>query len=222
MISFHNVSKIYGHSWYALRDVNLEIAQGEFVFIQGPTGAGKTTLLKLIYREELPTRGEVTIGGRNLRKLPAKEIPKLRRHIGIIFQDFKLLPDRTVYENLEFSLMAINFPRDRIEDKIFSTLTKLGMMNKIHNFPHQLSGGEQQKVAIARAIAKEPELILADEPTGNIDHESAEEITKIFLELNNQGKTLIMATHDIELPKVLKRRTVKLVAGKITEDTKGE
>ncbi|MEO0102004.1 MAG: ATP-binding cassette domain-containing protein, partial [candidate division WOR-3 bacterium] len=211
-------TKVYSNSWVALRDINLQINKGEFVFIQGPTGAGKTTILKLIYREELPTRGEVIIQNRKLRELSPKEIPHLRRHIGIVFQDFKLLSDRTVYENLEFALAAINFPRTRMEEVIIKTLTQLGIGNKIENYPHQLSGGEQQKVAIARALAKDPEIILADEPTGNIDPESAEEIIKIFLELANQGKTVIMATHNTEWPKVLKKRTVKLVAGRIVED----
>lgn len=218
MISFQDVSKIYGNSWVALKDINLHINKGEFVFIQGPTGAGKTTLLKLIYREELPTRGEVIIANRKLRTLPLKEIPNLRRHIGIVFQDFKLLLDRTVYENLEFALAAINFSWAKMEEVIIKTLTQLGIGNKLDNYPHQLSGGEQQKVAIARALAKDPEIILADEPTGNIDPESAEEIIKIFLGLSLQGKIVVMATHNTEWPKVLKKRTVRLVAGRIIED----
>lgn len=218
MISFQDVSKIYGDSWVALKDINLNINKGEFVFIQGPTGAGKTTLLKLIYREELPTKGEVIIANRKLRNLSAKEIPNLRRHIGIVFQDFKLLLDRTVYENLEFALAAISFPWAKMEEVIIKTLTQLGIGNKLDNYPHQLSGGEQQKVAIARALAKDPEIILADEPTGNIDPESAEEIIKIFLDLSLQGKIIVMATHNTEWPKVLKKRTIKLVAGRITED----
>ncbi|MEO0102595.1 MAG: ATP-binding cassette domain-containing protein [candidate division WOR-3 bacterium] len=218
MISFQDVSKIYGNSWVALKDINLNINKGEFVFIQGPTGAGKTTLLKLIYREELPTKGEVIIANRKLRTLSSKEVPNLRRHIGIVFQDFKLLLDRTVYENLEFALAAINFPWARMEEVIIKTLTQLGIGNKLDNYPHQLSGGEQQKVAIARALAKDPEIILADEPTGNIDPESAEEIIKIFLALSLQGKIVVMATHNTEWPKALKKRTVKLVAGRITED----
>jgi cell division transport system ATP-binding protein len=218
MISFQNVSKVYGNSWVALKDINLQINQGEFVFIQGPTGAGKTTLLKLIYREELPTQGEITISERNLKTLSQREIANLRRHIGIVFQDFKLLSDRTVYENLEFALAAINFPWSKMESAIIETVSRLGILNKLENYPHQLSGGEQQKVAIARALIKNPEIILADEPTGNIDPDSAEEIIKILISLSNQGKTVIMATHNIEWPKALKKRTVKLLAGKIVED----
>ncbi len=228
MISLRNVSKVYANSWVALKDITLDIEKGEFLFLQGPTGAGKTTLLKLLYREELPTSGEVFIAVseagrkslRNLRSLSWREVCKLRRHIGIVFQDFKLLSDRTVYQNLEFALYAINFPKGKIEERIIETGRKLGILNKLDNYPHQLSGGEQQKVAIARALAKEPDIILADEPTGNIDPESAEEIIKIFLALNSQGKTLIVATHNLEWPKLLKKRVVKMVAGQIVDELK--
>jgi len=160
----------------------------------------------------------VLISNRNLKELASKEIANLRRHIGVVFQDFKLLSDRTVYENLEFALAAINFPWSKMEEVIIENVSRLGIANKLENYPHQLSGGEQQKVAIARALVKSPEIILADEPTGNIDPDSAEEIIKILLSLSNQGRIVIMATHHTEWPRVLKKRTVKLVAGKIVED----
>jgi len=218
MIEFIGVSKVYGNSWTALSEINLKIDKGEFVFITGPTGAGKTTLLRLIYREELPTTGSVTILGYNLVSLPHNEIPNLRRQIGIVFQDFKLLYERTAYENLEFSLRVIGIPKPVIKKKIADTMDRLGIWQKRDNYPFELSGGEQQKVSLARGLVKDPMILLADEPTGNIDPEGSDEILNIFKELNYQGTTVIMATHDTKLPKTLRKRNIKLDKGKIISD----
>lgn len=218
MIEFDEVSKVYGNSWTALSEINLKIDKGEFVFITGPTGAGKTTLLRLIYREELPTTGNVTILGYNLVSLPHNEIPNLRRQIGIVFQDFKLLYERTAYENLEFSLRVIGIPKPVIKKKIADTMDRLGIWPKRDNYPYELSGGEQQKVSLARGLVKDPMILLADEPTGNIDPEGSAEILNIFKELNYQGTTVIMATHDTKLPKTLRKRNIKLDKGKIISD----
>jgi cell division transport system ATP-binding protein len=218
VIEFDEVSKVYGNSWTALSEINLTIDKGEFVFITGPTGAGKTTLLRLIYREELPTAGSVTILGYNLVSLPHNEIPNLRRQIGIVFQDFKLLYERTAYENLEFSLRVIGIPKPVIKKKIADTMDRLGIWQKRDNYPFELSGGEQQKVSLARGLVKDPMILLADEPTGNIDPEGSEEILNIFKELNYQGTTVIMATHDTKLPKTLRKRNIKLDKGKIIAD----
>ena len=218
MIEFVGVSKVYGNSWTALSEINLKIDKGEFVFITGPTGAGKTTLLRLIYREELPTAGNVTILGYNLVSLPHNEIPNLRRQIGIVFQDFKLLYERTAYENLEFSLRVIGIPKPVIKKKIADTMDRLGIWHKRDNYPYELSGGEQQKVSLARGLVKDPMILLADEPTGNIDPEGSAEILNIFKELNYQGTTVIMATHDTKLPKTLRKRNIKLEKGKIISD----
>lgn len=215
MIEFDNVSKTYQNKWTALNNISFKIEKGEFVFITGPTGAGKTTILKLIYAEELPTTGKVIINNKNVSLIKKKELPLHRRNIGIIFQDFKLLYDRTVYENLEFVLRAIDTKENEIREKIIRTLTRLGMVHKKDCYPYQLSGGEQQKVAIARALVKDPEIILADEPTGNIDEEASKEIINIFKEINLMGATVIMATHHQELPQLLKKRRLHIVQGKI-------
>ncbi|MEO0130643.1 MAG: cell division ATP-binding protein FtsE [candidate division WOR-3 bacterium] len=215
MIEFDNVSKTYQNKWTALSSVSFKVERGEFIFITGPTGAGKTTILKLIYAEELPTIGKVIVNNKNVASLKKKEIPFYRRNIGIIFQDFKLLSDRTVYENLEFVLKAIDMKGDEIREKIVRTLTRLGLVHKKDCYPYQLSGGEQQKVAIARALVKDPEIILADEPTGNIDEEASKEIINIFKEINLMGTTVIMATHHSELPQILKKRRLHIVSGKI-------
>ncbi|MCS7250283.1 MAG: cell division ATP-binding protein FtsE [candidate division WOR-3 bacterium] len=218
MIEFDNVSKVYQNKWTALSNVSFKVEKGEFLFITGPTGAGKTTILKLIYGEELPTTGKVIVNNKNVSLIKKKELPFYRRNIGIIFQDFKLLYDRTVYENLEFVLKAIGTKEDEIREKIIRTLTRLGMVHKKDCYPYQLSGGEQQKVAIARALVKDPEIILADEPTGNIDEEASKEIINIFKEINLMGATVIMATHHSELPQILKKRRLHIVSGKIVYD----
>ncbi len=217
MIEFDNVSKTYQNKWTALNNVSFTVERGEFLFITGPTGAGKTTILKIIYAEELPTAGKVIVNNKNIATIKKKEISLYRRNIGIIFQDFKLLYDRTVYENLEFVLKAINMKGNEIREKIMRILTRLGLMHKKDCYPYQLSGGEQQKVAIARALVKDPEIILADEPTGNIDEEASKEIINIFKEINLMGTTVVMATHHSELPQLLKKRRLHIVQGKIVD-----
>ncbi len=218
MIEFVGVSKTYENDWTALSEIDIKIDKGEFVFITGPTGAGKTTLLRLIYREELPTIGAITVLGYNLKNLKLKEVPALRRQIGIVFQDFKLLFERTAYENLEFSLQVIGIPKAVIKKKITETMERLGIWHKRDAYPFELSGGEQQKVSLARALVKDPMILLADEPTGNIDPEGSDEILNIFRELNYQGTTVIMATHNTKLAKVSRKRSIRLEKGKIILD----
>uniref|UniRef100_A0A7C6EB70 Cell division ATP-binding protein FtsE n=1 Tax=candidate division WOR-3 bacterium TaxID=2052148 RepID=A0A7C6EB70_UNCW3 len=221
MIEFIGVSKTYSNNWTALTNINLKIEKGEFVFVTGPTGAGKTTLLRLIYREELPSVGVVNVLGQNLASLRPKDIPNLRRQIGVVFQDFKLLYERTAYENLEFVLRVIGTPKAVIKKKIADTMDRLGIWPKKDSYPFELSGGEQQKVSLARALVKDPSILLADEPTGNIDPEGASEILAIFKELNYQGTTVIMATHNTELAQLSRKRRIGLEKGKVFFDGVG-
>ena len=218
MIEFVGVSKTYENDWTALAEIDIKIDKGEFVFVTGPTGAGKTTLLRLIYREELPTIGAIMVLGNNLKNLKQKEVPALRRQIGIVFQDFKLLFERTAYENLEFSLQVIGIPKAIIKKKIAETMERLSIWHKRDAYPFELSGGEQQKVSLARALVKDPMILLADEPTGNIDPDGSDEILNIFRELNYQGTTVIMATHNNKLAKVSRKRSIRLEKGKIVSD----
>ncbi len=218
MIEFENVSKTYERSWHALVDVSMKFDRGEFAFIIGPTGAGKTTLLRLIYREELPTSGRITIMGYDLARMKPPEVPELRRHIGIVFQDFKLLMDRTVYDNLEFVLRAIDTPPHLVPQQVENTMIRVGILHKRDSFPHQLSGGEQQKVSIARALVKNPDILLADEPTGNIDPKGALEVLDILKEINYAGTTVIMATHDISRATQARKRFVLVENGRVKTD----
>ena len=212
------VSRLYQHSWPALTDVNLTIEKGDFIFILGATGAGKTTMLRLLYRQDLADSGKVRVLGYDLKKMPLSEVPHLRKRIGIIFQDFKLLPDRTVYENLEFVLRVIGTDADAIPMRIQDTLNRLGLVHKKDSYPPQLSGGEQQKTSIARALVKEPELVLADEPTGNIDPKASADILNILKDINYAGATVVMATHDANLAERTRRRRVTLDAGRVVRD----
>jgi cell division transport system ATP-binding protein len=212
------VSRLYQHSWPALTDVNLTIEKGDFIFILGATGAGKTTMLRLLYRQDLADSGKVKVLGYDLKKMPSSEVPHLRKRIGIIFQDFRLLAERTVYENLEFVLRVIGTDRKEIPGRIQDTLNRLGLVHKKDSYPHQLSGGEQQKTSIARALVKEPEILLADEPTGNIDPKAAADILNILKDINYQGATVLMATHDADLAERTRRRRVTLDAGRIVRD----
>lgn len=212
------VFKYYQGDWPALTDINLTVYQGDFLFLLGATGAGKTTLLRLLYRQELPDLGEIKVLGYDLTMMKEKEIPLLRRRVGIIFQDFRLLPERTVYENLEFVLKMVRVQKDTIPARIQETLNQLGLVHKKNAFPYELSGGEQQKVSIARALVKSPDIILADEPTGNIDPKASEDILNILKDINYQGTTVIMATHDALLAERTRRRRVTLDAGRIIRD----
>ena len=216
MISFDNVTKIYQKDWIALQDITFFIDKGEFFFINGPTGAGKSTLLKLIYKEEDPDKGTIKIMDQNLRLLKHRDIPKLRRKIGIVFQDFKLLPDRTVEENVAFALEVTDTPPRDIRKRIMDILTYLRLSHKKFSFPYQLSGGEQQKVSIARALVHEPYILLADEPTGNLDEKSSQDIIDVLLDINYKGTTVLMATHNVKLAKRVKKPMLILEDSKLS------
>ena len=215
---FH-VYKNYPNKIQALRDVNIHIKKGEFVFFIGPTGAGKSTFLKLIYRGIVPTKGQVIVDGINIARLKPGYIPYLRRNIGIVFQDFKLLYDRTVYENISFGLKAIGATNFEIRQQVKKVLNLVGLEHKKKVQPHLLSGGEQQKLCIARAIANEPLILLTDEPTGNLDPYNSWEIMKLLFHINIRGTTIIMASHDKLMIDKAKKRVVRLERGRIMEDT---
>ena len=199
MIEFVNVNKKYANGVLGLQNINTQIEQGEFVFVIGPSGAGKSSFVKMINRQEKASQGQILINGENITKMRRGKVSKLRRSIGVIFQDFKLLHKMTVYQNVSFALEMIGLPQKEVREKTIHALEMVGLKEKIKFYPNQLSGGEQQRVAIARAIANNPNIILADEPTGNLDNETSEQIVSILKELNQQGKTIIMATHDHEL-----------------------
>ena len=215
---FH-VYKNYPNKIQALRDINIHIKKGEFVFLVGPTGAGKSTFLKLIYRGIVPTKGQVIVDGINIARLKPGYIPYLRRNIGIVFQDFKLLYDRTVYENISFGLKAIGATNFEIKQQVKKVLNLVGLEHKKKIKPHLLSGGEQQKLCIARAIANEPLILLTDEPTGNLDPYNSWEIMKLLFHINIRGTTIIMASHDKLMVDKAKKRIVRLERGRIIEDT---
>lgn len=217
-IVLENVSKLYHNSWPALTDVSFRVEKGDFVFVLGATGAGKTTLLRLLYRAEIPESGNISVLGYDFNLITRKEVPALRRRIGVVFQDFKLLSDRTAYENLEFVLQALGTRSDLIPQRIQETMVQLGITHRRDAYPHELSGGEQQKVSIARALVKEPELLLADEPTGNIDPKGSADILNLLKDVNYRGTTVLMCTHDAELALGSHRRCVTLDAGRIVRD----
>jgi cell division transport system ATP-binding protein len=194
------------------------VDKGDFVFILGATGAGKTTLLRLLYRAELADSGSMSVLGFDFSRITRKEVPALRKRIGVVFQDFKLLAERTAYENLEFVLRSIGMRRDLVQQRIQETMTQLGITHRRDAYPHELSGGEQQKVSIARALVKEPELLLADEPTGNIDPKGSADILNLLKDVNYRGATVIMCTHDSELALGSHRRCITLDAGRIVRD----
>jgi cell division transport system ATP-binding protein len=219
MIRFHGVSKQYNSSEFALRDVDLEIGQGEFVFLTGPNGAGKTTLLKLMNVMERPTAGEVLIEGRSSSEMSRREVARLRRRVGMIFQEMRLLRDRDVEENVRIALEVSGVPRSAHGSKIVKVLTHLGLLSKRNARPTELSWGEQQKVAIARAIVNEPVLLLADEPTEKLDRDSALEILDILRDVNLWGTTVVLASHNPSLPVKGAGRVVRLEAGRIENDT---
>ena len=221
MIELHHVWKVYGAGSVkipALADVSFQVAKGEFVVLAGPSGAGKTTLLRLLYLDELPTEGEIQVAGQAVTGLSRWRIPRLRRSIGIVFQDARLLPGRTVYDNVAFVLRVLGTPRREITPRVFQSLKAVGLSAKAQVFPAQLSQGERQRVALARALAKEPPLLLADEPTGNLDEGMAEEILELFKEIWNRGTTILLATHRATLAGQLRRRTLILERGRLVKD----
>ncbi len=220
LIQIKNVMKRYNNGVIALVDCNLEISKGEFVFIIGASGSGKSTLIKLLYRQERPTKGDVYIGGVNVAQLRNGKVYKLRRKLGIVFQDYKLLPKMTVYENVAFALEVYGLKEEEIRRRTLRAIEQVGLKDKLRSYPDKLSGGEQQRVSIARAIVNDPKVLICDEPTGNLDPETSMEIMKVIEEINKDlGTTVIMATHDKEIVNKLKKRVVKLNKGLIVSDT---
>lgn len=217
-IKFKNVEKTYKNGVNAVYDMNLEIKKGDFVFIIGASGSGKSTLIKMLYREEKPTHGEIYLGGVNVAKVKNSKVYKLRRKIGIVFQDYKLLPKLTVYENVAFALEIYGLPTDEIRRKVLKALDLVGLKARTKSYPNQLSGGEQQRVAIARAIVNSPKLLICDEPTGNLDPDTSLEVMKVIEKINDLGTTIVMATHDRAMVKKMKKRVVVLEDGRLIKD----
>ena len=218
MIEFFNVKKEYNHDVVALDNISLNIGKGEFAFLVGPSGSGKSTFLKLMIKEEEPTSGKILIDGKDIGKLKNKDIPFLRRKIGFVFQDFRLLYDRDVYENISFALRVIECSEREIKTQVKNVLEMVGLSGKEKYYPNQLSGGEQQRVALARALAPKPPIIIADEPTGNLDPITAEEIFKTLLDINARGTTILVVTHAKDIVNTLNRRVIALDHGKIVKD----
>ncbi|OGC21137.1 cell division ATP-binding protein FtsE [candidate division WOR-1 bacterium RIFOXYB2_FULL_37_13] len=218
MIEFKNVSKIYSNGVEALFDINLHIGKEEFVFIVGASGAGKTTLMKMLYREELPSSGTVIVDKIDLSGLKPDQIPFLRRNIGVVFQDFKLLPKRTVYENVAFALQVTSSPRSQVRRRTMQALELVGMFKRANSFPEQLSGGEKQRVCIARSIVNNPTILLADEPTGNLDPATSWEIMELLDKINCRNTTVLVSTHNKSIVDNMKRRVVALDSGRIIRD----
>jgi len=215
MIQAFHVYKQYDRESMALSDITLHVGKGEFCFLTGPSGAGKTTFLKLVFREELPSQGQILVGGRNITAIPDGQIPELRRSVGVVFQDFKLLKRKTILENVAFVPRILGVPSREQKRRAFAALRAVGLHHKMHAYPLQLSGGEQQRVAIARALINEPMLLLADEPTGNLDPEMAQEIMRLFLEVNARGMTVLVATHDREMIQRMGKRVITLERGRV-------
>ena len=214
MIQMKDISKTYENGTVALERVNVEIGKGEFVFIVGASGAGKSTFIRLLFREVLPSSGTLIVNGHDVVNMPKSEVPYLRRGLGVVFQDYRLLPDKTVAENVAFAMQVIEAPRRRMQHSVNAVLDIVGLRDKYKNFPSQLSGGEQQRVAIARAIVNNPALVIADEPTGNLDPETSWEIMDIFKRINASGTTIVMATHDKYIVDTMKRRVIAIEDGK--------
>ena len=218
MIEFINVTKKYDHGVCALDNVSLRIEKGEFAFLVGPSGSGKSTFLKLMIKEEEPTSGKILIDGKDITRIKKKDIPFLRRKIGFVFQDFRLLYDRTVSENIVFALRVIEASEKEIRTQLKTVLQMVGLSGKENYYPNQLSGGEQQRVALARALATKPPILIADEPTGNLDPKTAEEIFKTLLEINARGTTILVVTHAKDIVNELNKRVIALDHGKVVKD----
>ena len=219
-IEFRNVSfRYYKHSEDpVLNNINLKIESGEFVFIVGNSGSGKSTLIKLLLKELEPTSGKIYVNNRYINKLSRKKLPMLRRDIGVVFQDFRLLNDRNVYDNIAFAMKVVEAPQRQIRSKVLAMLSMVGLLDKYRSFPKQMSGGEQQRVALARALVNEPKILLADEPTGNLDPDNAWEIMKLLEEINNKGTTVVVVTHNLEIVKYMKKRVITIQDGNIISD----
>ncbi len=219
-IRMFHVSKSYLAGSFALRDISIELAKGEFVFLTGPSGAGKTSLLKLIFGAERPSEGQIVVLGRNIARLGESALPPLRRKIGVVFQDFKLLPRRTIEDNVALALQVTGRPPRETRARVFAILKQLGLQHRRYHHPLSLSGGEQQRVAIARALVNEPEILLADEPTGNLDPELTIEIMDLIASAALRGTTVVVATHELDIVRRYGKRTVRLEGGRIVEDTR--
>ena len=220
MLIMNDVSKVYPGGSVALQDVNVHIEPGEFVFVVGPSGAGKSTFIKMLFREVLPTTGSIFVNGMDILALSPKEIPFMRRQLGIIFQDYRLLPDRTVFENVAFAMQVIEAPHRKIRRQVNNVLDLVGLRHRSNAYPNELSGGEQQRIAIARAIVNDPVFVIADEPTGNLDPETSWDIMEIFKEINSSGTTIVMATHDKDVVDAMGKRVIAIEQGRIVRDEK--
>ncbi len=220
MLIMSDVSKVYPGGSVALQDVNVHIEPGEFVFVVGPSGAGKSTFIKMLFREVLPTTGSIFVNGMDILALSPKEIPFMRRQLGIIFQDYRLLPDRTVFENVAFAMQVIEAPHRKIRRQVNNVLDLVGLRHRSNAYPNELSGGEQQRIAIARAIVNDPVFVIADEPTGNLDPETSWDIMEIFKEINSAGTTIVMATHDKDVVDAMGKRVIAIEQGRIVRDEK--
>jgi cell division transport system ATP-binding protein len=218
VIHFYHVTKRFDRYSTALHDLTFHVEKGEFVFLTGPSGAGKSTLLKLILRQIVPTEGQVVVNGRNLNAMRRSQLPFFRREIGMVFQDFKLIERMTVFENLSFILTVLSVPAAEHKRKAYSVLRSVGLQNKMNAYPLQLSGGEQQRVAVARALINDPLMLIGDEPTGNLDPEMTRDIVRIFSEANMRGSTVLLATHDRDLIRNSGRRVITLEHGRLTEE----
>ncbi|MBP7212541.1 cell division ATP-binding protein FtsE [bacterium] len=218
MIQLRSVTKKYKNNNYALKNVNLDILSGEFVFIVGASGAGKSTLMKLLYKEETPTCGTVIIGGKNIANVPNNRVPNLRRCMGIVFQDYKLLQNQSVYDNIAYVIRTLGISTKEINTRVLGALKVVGLSDKLHAKPSELSGGEQQRVSIARAIVNGPPLLIADEPTGNLDPKNSMEVMQILDQINQRGITVIVSTHDNTLVDYFRKRVITLDQGKIVRD----
>ena len=222
MIKLEHVSKSYTAGIPALNDVSLDIEEGEFVFIVGDSGSGKSTLIKLLLKELEPTEGTITINNKKLNKIKRRQIPKFRRNIGVVFQDFRLLKDRNIYDNVAFAQKVIGESNRSIKKNVPSMLSMVGLAAKYRSYPRQLSGGEQQRVAIARALINEPKILLADEPTGNLDNHNAWEIMKLLEEINSRGTTVVVVTHNLEIVKAMNKRVITMKKGVVVEASEGD
>ncbi|ENQ3078382.1 cell division ATP-binding protein FtsE [Bacillus multifaciens] len=218
MITMTNVYKEYPNGMKAVNGLTVKIKQGEFVYVVGPSGAGKSTFIKMMYREEKPTTGSINVNGLVIESLAERDVPYFRRQLGVIFQDFKLLPKLTVYENVAFALEVIEEDRDVIRERVTEVLSLVGLEDRAGSLPSELSGGEQQRIAIARAIVNRPKVVIADEPTGNLDMDTAMDIMNIFKRINDRGTTIIMATHNADIVNTIRHRVIAIEGGKIVRD----
>lgn len=218
MVELIGVSKVYSNGVIALSNINLTINKGEFVFVVGSSGAGKSTLIKLLLKEEEPSTGQIIVNGEDISRLKRSRIPHHRRNIGVVFQDFRLLPNKTVYENIEFAMLVAGNPIKEVKKHIYSTLEMVGLADKAHSYPYQLSGGEQQRVSLARAVVNKPLILIADEPTGNLDPDNSWGIMQIINDINRRGTTVLMATHAKDIVDRMRKRVVTLVKGNIVKD----